>query len=49
MTIKEIAHTGKEMQTRLSTVNIVVAVRIDLHVKLLSGLYQSFAHFHSIA
>ena len=38
-----------EMQARIAAIDKVVAVGVDLHLKLLVGLYQSFRVFRAIA
>ena len=37
------------MQARVAAIDKVVAVGVDLHLKLLIGLYQSFRVFRAIA
>lgn len=46
---EELRHALIEMQARFAAIDKVVAVCIDLHLKLLVGLYQSFRVFRAIA
>lgn len=46
---EELRHALIEMQARVAAIDKVVAVGVDLHLKLLVGLYQSFRIFRAIA
>lgn len=46
---EELRHALIEMQARVAAIDKVIAVCIDLHLKLLVGLYQSFRIFRAIA
>ena len=46
---EELRHALIEMQARVAAIDKVVAVCIDLHLKLLVGLHQSFSIFGTIA
>ena len=47
--VEEVADAGEEMVAGVAAVDIVIAVRVDLHLKLLVGLHEGFAHFVGIA
>ena len=46
---EEFRHALIEMQARVAAIDKVVAVGVDLHLKLLVGLHQSFRIFRTIA
>lgn len=46
---EEFRHAFVEMQARVAAIDKVVAVGVDLHLKLLVGLHQSFRVFRAIA
>lgn len=46
---EELRHALIEMQARVAAIDKVVAVGVDLHLKLLVGLHQSFRVFRAIA
>ena len=46
---EELRHALIEMQARVAAIDKVVAVGVDLHLKLLVGLHQSFRIFRTIA
>lgn len=49
MCIKVVGDACEEVQTRVATVDVVVAIGVDVHVELLVGLHQGFAVFVGIA
>ena len=46
---EEIRNAGQQMLGGISATYTVVTIGIDVHVKLLVGLYKGFAIFRSIA
>ena len=46
---KVVGYTSQQMLGCVTATNAMVAVCIDVHVKLLVGLYQGFAIFRSVA
>lgn len=46
---EELRHALIEMQSRVAAIDKVVAIGVDLHLKLLVGLHQSFRVFRAIA
>lgn len=46
---EEFRYAFVEMQARVAAIDKVVAVGVDLHLKLLVGLHQSFRVFRAIA
>ena len=46
---EEVSNTSEQMLGGVSATDAMVAVRVDVHVELLVGLYEGFAILGSIA